>query len=56
MATVRPMSTLGSITPLATKEQSLALISVCRCCRSSGASGQCLGTFALSEPVAVIPR
>ena len=39
MATVRPNRTVGSITPLATKEQSLALISVCRCCRRSGASG-----------------
>lgn len=45
MATVRPNRTVGSITPRATKEQSLALISVCRYCRKSGKSGECLGTI-----------
>ena len=32
---VRPNRTVGSITPRATKEQSLVLMSVCRCCRRS---------------------
>jgi len=35
VATVRPNSTLGSIIPLETKEDSLALISARRCCRRS---------------------
>jgi len=45
VATVKPNRTVGSITPLATKEQSLALISVWRYCRRSGERGQCLGTI-----------
>jgi hypothetical protein len=39
VATVRPNRTLGSVTPLMTKEHSLELISACRCCRRSGESG-----------------